>query len=191
MKIEFNGPYSWSNENGIASVFDNPFSKKQGIYLWTVPQKEGELVYYIGETGRSFSIRMLEHLKEHLAGFYHLYDPIKMQNGIKDSVWPGYYDKNNRKAITDIINNSVGNTAVAYELTKVYKFYLAPTEIEDRLRRRIEAAIAIHLYNQPGIIGSFQDDGIRYAPRKEREEPVQVTIEAPNMICGLPNEINA
>lgn len=62
MIVEFVGPLSWLGGTGIPSIFEAEIGKRSGLYLWTVPLDAGELVYYVGETGRSFAQRMLEHL---------------------------------------------------------------------------------------------------------------------------------
>ncbi len=189
MNIEFLGPFCIQNQQGLSSLFDVPISNKYGIYLWTIPQDSFEYVYYVGETGRSFRTRMIEHIKEHLSGFYHLYDPEKFQHGEKALLWPGYYDRINRKNIKEIINNYINNSTIAINLLNLYRFYFADFNSIDRIRKRIEAAIAHHLYNQKGIIGDFQDKGIRYYERKNEEDPIILLIHAPNHIRGLPLEI--
>jgi len=57
---------------------------------------------------------------------------------------------------------------------------------EKRLRERIEAGLAYHLYQQEGIVGTFQDKGIRYRKRLSSEEPIQVFFEADVKLLGVP-----
>ena len=89
--VEFIGPLSWIEGNGIPSILKAEAGKKSGVYLWTVQIDEGELVYYVGQTGRSFSQRMIEHFKEHMSGGYHLYEPDQFSRGQKVLLWPGRY----------------------------------------------------------------------------------------------------
>lgn len=57
---------------------------RPGIYLWTVATPDGDdLVYYVGETARSFADRLTEHLKEQLSGAYRIYDPEPFGAGTK------------------------------------------------------------------------------------------------------------
>jgi hypothetical protein len=62
--ISFAGPFSWAGTPDAPCVRDTDVVCKAGIYLWTVPLTDGHLVYYVGETGRSFSIRLRQHYEE-------------------------------------------------------------------------------------------------------------------------------
>jgi hypothetical protein len=55
-----------------------------------------------------------------------------------------------------------------------------------RLRERIESALALHLYAQPGMVGAFQEEGVHYRPRWPSEEPVQVRFRCGAMLLGVP-----
>ena len=55
-----------------------------------------------------------------------------------------------------------------------------------RLRERIEAALTRHLYSRPGVIGEFQDKGVRYRKRFDNEKEIKVYFEAKSKILGLP-----
>jgi len=54
--VRFIGPFSWPGAPDAPSVFDVEARQERGIYLWTIPQRDGFLVYYVGETGRSFQL---------------------------------------------------------------------------------------------------------------------------------------
>ncbi len=58
------------------------------------------------------------------------------------------------------------------DFVRVMRFRLALIEGDRRLRERIEAAISIHLKNQPDPVGSFQDEGVRYRPRRPSETAI-------------------
>ena len=187
IKICFSGPYSWHGSPEAPCIFEESIQKKSGIYLWTVPQEEGSLIYYVGETGREFKIRLLEHFQEHFSGCYHLYEPTSLSKGNKVCLWPGKYDKSFKFSIGSFLERVTELMPTIIELAKLYRFFLAPMECETRLRQRVEASIANHLYNQPGLIGQFQDKGIRYKPRKPEEEGIWLSIEADPRIMGLPS----
>ena len=70
LTIEFYGPFSWTSTDDSTSVFKSSIAAKLGVYLWTVSTSEGELIYYVGQTGRSFSVRMREHFEQQLSGMY-------------------------------------------------------------------------------------------------------------------------
>jgi hypothetical protein len=50
----------------------------------------------------------------------------------------------------------------------------------------VKATIVQHLSRQPGLVGSFQDAGIRYLPRRAEVEPIQVRCQSAVVLRGLP-----
>ena len=162
-----------------------------GIYLWTIPLEGGHLVYYVGETGRSFCARLIEHYMAHAAGMYHLYSPKEFAHGEKVLVWPGRYDVADRKSVKDCILNYPRLSGTIWETTLMMRFFLAPLSCESRTRRRLEGAIANALRDTPGLVGDFQDRGIRYDMRKVQEEPVQCTITSEVPLLGMPERLTA
>ena len=72
---------------------------------------------------------------------------------------------------------------------RIMRFFLAPIDRETRLRKRIEAAIANHLYEQDGLVGSFQEKGIRYEPRGDEESPQEIIISCSSVLLGMPTSL--
>ena len=56
------------------------------------------------------------------------------------------------------------------------QFFVAPVELSQRLRQRVEAVIANCLHKHPGIVGAFQDIGVRYLPRRSDEPQMCLRI---------------
>ena len=189
--VSFTGPFSWPGAPDAPSVFNIEARRERGIYLWTVRQRDGYLVYYVGETGRSFQLRLLEHYKEHAACMYHVYSPAEFARGEKRCLWPGHYDPADRKSAVECIAQYSKLCAPIQELTNLYRFFLATLSCEERNRRRIEAAIAGALYAASGIPGAFQDGGIRYHPRREEEEPIGCVITCRVPLIALPEHLSA
>jgi len=79
----------------------------------------------------------------------------------------------------------------AYDLLRAFHIFLIPLNSNRRIRQRIEAAIAETLFNQPGVVGEFQNKDIKYVSRRPDEESVQVAIESGGKILGLPKELTA
>ncbi len=75
------------------------------------------------------------------------------------------------------------------ELTYMYRFMIAVTSCEKRLRKRIEAAIADAIYKTPGIIGDFPDKNVRYQARRIDELPLNCKIESSQPLLGLPDKL--
>lgn len=185
--LNFFGPFSWRGNAEAQCIFASDISQKRGVYLWTVSVGSIELIYYVGETGRSFGARMLEHFREHCSGGYHLYSPVDFRRGAKVPLWPGRYDSHAKTSVTDFIDKANDLWPVILELIDIYRFFCAPLELDRRMRERIESGIASHLYNQGGLAGNFQDTGIRYRPRTQRELPTPISIRPLNRFHGLPS----
>jgi hypothetical protein len=184
--VEFVGPFSWFGRSDISSILEAEAGKMSGVYLWTVQLDEGELVYYVGETGRSFAQRMLEHFREHMSGGYHLYEPHEFSHGRKALLWPGRYGPDREPFLSVFIQRFRDLASVIVDLAELYRFYVAPLECEKRLRERIEAGLANYLYEQPGMVGEFQDRGIIYRARKDTEEAIQALIQCRANLIGVP-----
>ena len=189
LKITFEGPFSWSGFEEAPCILDVPEGQEAGVYLWTVPQDDHELICYVGQTGRAFGKRMVEHYKEHASGFYHLNSVPEFQRGVRVALWPGLWDSNNRATVPDCIRFAIQNAPLVQRLAMTYRFYLGPVDGSRRLRERIEGAIATALYSSPPPIGTFQELGIRYRPRKPTEEPLSCDISAPKSLLGLPTHL--
>ena len=184
--MSFCGPFSWPGAPDTPSVYDVDEVRKAGIYLWTVPLLDGHLIYYVGETGRSFHGRLRQHYEELAAARYHVYSAVEFARGEKLCVWPGRYDAIDRKSDDDCQANCKCLFEQIREMMLALRFFLAPTTCDKRIRRRIEAAIARSLYAAPGMVGAFQDKRIRYWPRMHNEEPTACMANSPVQLLGLP-----
>ncbi len=169
--VTFAGPFSWRGTPDTPSVFDVDEAREAGIYLWTVPLPDGHLIYYVGETGRSFNIRLRQHYKELVCARYHVYSAVEFARGEKLALWPGHWDVADRKSDEECRANCDRISGQIQEMALVLRFFLAPLSCDKRTRQRIEAAIAKPLYAVPGKVGAFQDQGILYYPRMPNEQP--------------------
>lgn len=184
------GPYGLY-ETDIDSVFITNLSDQKGIYLWTVPIEKKYLTYYVGETGRSFATRFVEHTKDVLNGFYHIYDPSQFSKGRKTLIWGGMWkpDRKSPSTMLEFLNRYIEMAPQLLEFLRQLRFFLAPTNAEKRIRQRAEAAIAKRLLDQPGLIGGFQDDDIKYWPRRVNEEPILLKMKSFEPVLGLCSEL--
>jgi hypothetical protein len=187
IEINFEGPFYWVSEPGKTSTLESKSCRQSGVYFWSINYQKKELVYYIGQTGRWFSSRLAEHFYQHASGGYHLYEPSAFLRGEKVQVWPGRFDAKERTTIPEFLDHFEELAPVIKQLAGIYRFWVAPMDGDKRLRERFEAALSIHLFNQPGIVGAFQDQGIRYNPRWESEAPLEIIIGNHTQFHGLPN----
>jgi hypothetical protein len=189
--LEFSGAFSWLSSDPATSIFEAPAARAAGIYLWTVDTPDGYLIYYVGETGVAFRQRLHQHLSQQLAGMYHIYEPGLFAVGQKHALWRGMYGRDRESGLAAFVEYLPTLAPALVDFVRLMRFHLAPLTCHMRLRRRIEAALARHLSSQPGLVGSFQDMGIRYLPRRAGEEPIQVRCQSSVMLLGLPSHLEA
>lgn len=153
--IGFSGPFSWLGDPSTRSVLETDEAQRSGIYLWTVRLPDGHLIYYVGETGRSFAVRLQQHYKELIAARYHIYSAPEFARGEKVLLWPGRFDTKQHKSDAECEENCQRLAKPIQEMLSVLRFFLAPLSCDQRVRRRIEAAIAQTLYAAPGMVGAL------------------------------------
>ena len=149
------------------------------------------MIYYVGETGAEFRLRLRQHLCQQLAGMYHIYDPELFAIGQKRALWRGMYGRDREAGLAAFAERLPTLAPALADFVRLMRFHLAPFTCHTRLRRRIEAARALHLYSQPGLVGPFQDAGIRYEPRRPDEEVTEVICGSSVVLLGLPARLQA
>jgi hypothetical protein len=191
VSLEFSGPFSWLSSDLAPAIFEVAAARTAGIYLWTVDTQDGYLIYYVGETGVEFRQRLHQHLSQQLAGMYHIYNPERFAFGHKHVLWRGLHGNDREPGLAAFVERLPTLAPALAGFVRLMRFHLAPLTCDTRLRRRIEAALALHVSSQPGLVGSFQDAGIRYLPRRAGEEPVEVLCMSSAVLLGLPARLEA
>jgi len=155
-QMQWYGPYRWYGTED-SSFFTQPIAKKSGIYLWAIPFNNRYLTYYIGETGRSFAERTIEHTRNYLHGLYRVYDPNQFAQGKKKLVWRGMWKPGTKgpHVMLDFLSRYPKLSSVIYEFLGQLRIFLAPIEVEKRIRERIEAAIANSLLSARACVYSL------------------------------------
>jgi hypothetical protein len=190
LTLAFLGPYSWPGHAGAPSIFESEAGGLRGIYLWTIEQPTGDLVYYVGETGRTFAVRMEEHYREHTAGFYTLNDPNAFRSGRRELGWAGKWHPQFAGRVP-CVQRWRDLAPVIDELTSTYRFFLAPLDAPSRVRQRIESALVLLLYAGEPQIADFQEVGMRVRPRWVNEEELVCRVETSAPLLGVPAEFRA
>jgi hypothetical protein len=182
--LHFDGPFSWQTDCEVACIFSSEAGKNKGIYLWTLQIPEGRVVSYVGETGRSFASRHREHLREHMAGFYHLFDVDSLARGEKRLVWNGMYGKRTRESLQSLFLRWSDLAPVIEKHTRLFQFFLAEYEGESDVRREIERELASCLARSER---NFQDSGVWYLGAAAPIEQADIRITSALPIIGLPS----
>jgi len=193
VRLDFTGPFSWCGAGGTRCVVGAPKADRPGIYLWTVEHPQGDLVLYVGETGRNFRVRILEHLRDQLAGVYAIYDPAALRLGTRRAIWKGVIGRDREPGgLSEYAHRLLELAPSVAALVQLYRFHLAPTTCESRIRRRVEAALASDVRSRAGIVGAFIEDGVRYEPRLPDEAALVISCSSKSPVQGLPGtEIEA
>jgi hypothetical protein len=107
LPVKWYGPYSFV-ETKEENVFTSLIGEKKGLYLFTIPFEGEYLVYYVGETGSSFAIRLLQHVQSYLNGFYRVFDPEEFARGKKVLLWGGMWktDRKEPKLICEFLQKN-------------------------------------------------------------------------------------
>ncbi len=110
--------------------------------------------------------------------------------GEKVLIWGGMWKPNrkNPQFITEFLINYPQFAPKILNYIGLFRLFIAPIDGDERVRERIEAAIAGSLNQQSGIVGSFQDKDVRYSPRKITEMSFKAVMNFSN-IMGLSEEI--
>jgi hypothetical protein len=183
-KIQWLGPYRFYGTSPD-TLFAQAVARQAGLYLWTIPFEDQYLIYYVGETGRSFFDRFTEHAQCYLHGLYRIYDPQLFAQGEKNLIWEGMWKAGTRDRIGDFLNQYQELSPRIYELLGLFRIFVAPLKANKRVRERIEAKLSQALYENPEPIRSFPNDDIRYKPKRSAEDPISVAMSGFERILGL------
>lgn len=126
-----------------------------------------------------------------MAAMYHIYDPERFALGYKHMLWRGLYGSDREPGLAAFVERLPTLALALADFVRRIRFHLAPLMCDTQLRRRIEAALAPHMDRQPGLVGPFQDTGIRYIPRCTGEEPIDVRCQSSVVLLGLPARLEA
>ena len=186
IKLKFEGPFGFFGPEGKI-LFDQPVANKSGIYIWGVSRPDGFLVNYVGETRTSFWKRHKRHLQGYLNGTWlrWTYRPRAFKNGNKKRIWDGEY----QAGIKEFRKRREELTPKVRAFLNAIQIYVAPTRVDNLTRKRVESAIAIHLWKQPYPVGDFIDPDHRYPGNPSKDIKALVKIQSPTKFIGLGDEI--
>jgi hypothetical protein len=189
--LRFEGPFGLTKP--IEPIlFEHPIAKEPGLYLLAIRYLSGGyLVTYVGETGGSFGQRIKEHLIQTLGGNYRICDPELLVQGEARVLWNGLWRKGTRDKFPEYLERIDELSPIIRKLLQIKVVFVAPFRNTRRLRQRLEGAIASHIKSQPTSVSSVLPYDIRYYLRRPDESPIEVTIECPCHVHGLPQELEA
>ncbi len=123
-----------------------------------------------------------------LRGNYRVCDVTEMQQGIQKVLWEGLLRIGTRDKLPEFISRYEELAPHIIALLKAQVIFVAVTECDHTLRKRIEGAIAFSLRSN-NIASSLLPSDIRYQRRKSGEASVSVALRSKSEIEGLPDHI--
>lgn len=188
LTVKFDGPHPAYSET--KDVLADCASRKQGgIYLWAIRVGESFRVTHIGQTSTSFYHRMKEHIINTLGGNYRISDADALKRGEPKVLWDGLWREGTRERLPAFLSNSSKLFEAAKENLKLEKIFVAPIDVEDRMRRRIEGAIANEIRKNKEASSLFPKD-IRVLGRLTTESPIPIRISMGVKILGVPEQLD-
>ena len=189
LSLKIEGPYKFLGDSNDV-IFSNEIGTKKGVYLFVVSHQNKYLVYYVGETGKSFIERMAQHVQAYLSGHYHINEPELFAQGKREMIFEGWLNKkpidmSRLEYFSDV--EKLG--PMTMEILESLKLFIIPMEEDKRIIVRTESAIANHLYGQPSPIGDFQEK-LRYKARTKSEEKFEVMFDNYEIILGLSQSLD-
>ncbi|MEA3294841.1 MAG: hypothetical protein U9P81_07700 [Euryarchaeota archaeon] len=186
VNLKLSGPYKLFGKH-TQLFFDADVSQKNGIYLWTIKYGNGYLIDYIGETGKTFSKRIKEHLIEMLGGNYLICDSDMLLQGKERIVWNGLWRKGTIDNIGEFIRDYENYAPIIKRYIEIHDIFLAPLTVDRRKRQLIEGNVTKIIKEQNPPVSNLLPSDIRYVyNRKENEEEFNVNIESNENVFGLP-----
>jgi hypothetical protein len=126
-----------------------------------------------------------------MGGNYRICDAEWLLKGERKILWNGMWRKGTRNLMSVFVERYVELAPKIKAYLEVLDIFVAPIQVDKRIRRRIEGAIAFSLRRELAPIGSFITEDVRYSGRKDGEAPIQVMIRSSERLLGLESQILA
>ncbi len=188
LTVKFDGPHpAYSETQDVLA--DTKNRKAGGVYFWAIRVGDAYRITHIGQTGTSFYHRMKEHIINTLGGNYRISDSEALAKGESKVLWDGLWREGRRECLHEFLRDSTRLIEEAKRNLKLEKIFIAPLEVEDRMRRRIEGSIAKEI-RKDKIASSLFPPDIRVLGQLTTESAIPVRITASVKILGLPEQLD-
>lgn len=187
LAVAFNGPHTICSETKDV-LADCVHRKAAGIFFTAVQVGDSYRITHIGQTGTSFYARLKEHVIQTLGGNFRICDPQAMARGEIKVLWDGLWRPGRHANLPEFLREGPALFEAARACFKLEKAFVAPLATEDRMRRRIEGAIAKQIRKDKAASSLFPPD-VRYLPKLSTETPITIRIVVPKKVLGLPEQL--
>lgn len=188
LTVHFDGPYpAYSETQDVLA--DCKHRKAGGVYFWAIKVGPNYRLTHIGQTGTSFYHRMKEYIINTLGGNYRICDPDALERGEAKLLWNGMWREGTRENLPQFLRDSSRLFEAAKRNLMLEQIFIAPLDVEDRMRRRIEGAIA-KTVRKDKLASSLLPPDVRVLGRLTTEVPTPVRIRVGSKILGLPEQLD-
>ena len=133
--------------------------------------------------------RMKEHIINTLGGNYRINDVAALKRGESEILWDGLWREGTRARLPEFLRDSAKLFEAAKENLKLEQIFVAPLDVEDRMRRRIEGAIA-NAIRKDKVASSLLPKDIRVLGRLTTETATPIRIITGGKILGIPEQLD-
>jgi hypothetical protein len=192
LELHFHGPFALMKGLGVPCVFDEPTARQGGVYLWTVPGGGAkERPWYVGQTQRSFALRLAEHVSCFLSGQYTVYEPaclVRGEHRLAERAVPVRWPD----TLPDFLAHADVLVPKVREVLRIMRVHLAPMTADARLLNRVEGSIArYYQQHEDQDLKQFFAPGIRVPAAIPYDIPLLLAISTDGPIAGMPPEMPA
>ena len=181
-RVNWSGPFQLTR-SGPTSLLASPEALKHGIYIWTILLRGVHWTYYVGETGKSFLERHLEHIGLYYEGQNRIYEPGALARGKKRIVWDWAMGPSNSRRRAAFRKQFARWAPSVQRFLASLNVFLIPYGGDKRSRERLEAGLW-HLVQIKGG-GRFQEHGIRFRSCRDGEPRLVFRFARPLPLEGL------
>ena len=184
--LTFYGPFTFTR--GEHYLFNTPFTKSEGIYIWTIKDGVDKInyVHYIGETV-CFGRRQRQHLIQMTGLNYKIIDADFARQGLYKIVWNGMSHDKTSNAVADLLENYNEVSKKVTDYISLLNVYFAPTTFALRLRRHIEDCIGWNFRSKYPDLKKFYPDDNHVCTKSQRMGRTLV-LNLPEDIAGIDRE---
>jgi hypothetical protein len=186
MELSWQGPFALTSRD-VPTLLDAPEGAASGLYFWAVRTLEGPLPHYVGETSRSFAARHLEHFRSYASGIYSTRDSDAFVRGEEVILHEGALWRSRPPAEAQPFIDGFAEFARHIKgLLDSIDVYVAPANVDQRMRRRLEGGLVQALYSAPVDQRRLFPPGYRIWRRTASETPLLVHCRNPPQLPGFP-----
>jgi hypothetical protein len=189
--LEFVGPFTVMPSADLPNLFDHPVSKASGIYVWTMPDTNGDVIRYVGQTSRGFGERISEHLTGMLNGQYAIPDLEAERRGVKQNAWSPDHGSLRWPASLPHFLAQYAELAPKIGLAiRQLRFHFAAVQGDAPSLNDLERTLGHYLKQHTEQSVQLGIAGVRLPGRIPGQRGLVLSVTSQSSIAGLPAEVD-